>query len=903
MRKTTASFLVSALTFTFIITPVVGSVADPSSAEVTTQVLDVEGVSAESLDDSSALQEVVEDPAAPLLQSPSDPSDRSTQPPTSPPETAQDEDSSPSTTDPAPSTADPAPSPERIDTQQLAALSAAEETKPFMLAGITWDADTNQKIVSADARLLENGEWTAWSALDVLPTQPGDTVAGTEPLISGGATGVQVRVLTESGTSPDGLEVTLVDPGESGADDPTAARSTVASTAGAVTSTDLKPAVIPRESWMGAGEEKYTTWDDEYSSRLDAMYVHHTAGSNSYTASDGAKIVRGIYSYHAKSLKWGDIGYQFLVDKYGNIFEGRHDAIEALPVGAQAGGYNSGTIGVSAIGNYQTAQPTTKLVEGITKVLAWKAYENDLDARATVKLLTGSASTNSLKYAIGSWVSVPTILGHKDTNATACPGVYLYSQMNSIRASVAKRVDALNAKYGPYQADLDAPRVAPAQDDQYPALLSEKLTLTWDAVPGAKRYQVLTRLAGKGGELGRDISYTVHKDVTSTKTTLTFQPGQTRYMAIRAIGAGGHSTAVKVSQVTRPVDATSATRSTGWSTVTSSTFYPGKTVKATKAGRTLDFGTVSKTRKIAIVGKSGPNYGDVQVLVGGTVVRSASFDADTVNSNAVKTVDLGKVRSGKVVLKTVGTANAWVISGASFLPVEQGAKVPTLSELLNPNIAPGVPKLDARGSDQTPITLFGATSYSWSPVPAAENYEIGVKEVEFTDAWPSVVTPVATTSEVTYQRVVPAGYSSKVYVRAVNSAGKKSAWASATLSTRPPSGNSLIRSQAPKKWTKLSDAKYYKSTAFKSRIKGATITVEDVQRVKSVGLMVSTSPGSGRLAVYAGSTKVATISLKSSGFVSQKQVVVKLPKMHTGDIRIQVVDAKDVRVSAITPIK
>src|SRR5699024_5630123 len=130
----------------------------------------------------------------------------------------------------------------------------------------------------------------------------------------------------------------------------------VASTATATataTASAAAPRVISRSGW--GADESLMTWQPAHDN-LSAAVVHHTAGTNSYTAAQSAGIVRGIYRYHAVTRDWGDIGYNFLVDKYGQVFEGRAGSVAApdglIPEGAHARGFNRGTLGISVLGDY-----------------------------------------------------------------------------------------------------------------------------------------------------------------------------------------------------------------------------------------------------------------------------------------------------------------------------------------------------------------------------------------------------------------------------------------------------------------------------------------------------------------------------------------------------------------------
>jgi len=94
------------------------------------------------------------------------------------------------------------------------------------------------------------------------------------------------------------------------------------------------PLILSREVW--GANEAIRRAPPSYAPSLQFALVHHTAGTNSYTASQSAAIVRGIEIYHVNGNGWNDIGYNFLVDKYGQVFEGRYGGVERPVIGAHA---------------------------------------------------------------------------------------------------------------------------------------------------------------------------------------------------------------------------------------------------------------------------------------------------------------------------------------------------------------------------------------------------------------------------------------------------------------------------------------------------------------------------------------------------------------------------------------
>ena len=101
-------------------------------------------------------------------------------------------------------------------------------------------------------------------------------------------------------------------------------------------------------------------------------FVHHTVNANDYAPQDSAAIVLSICRYHRNENGWRDIGYNFLVDRYGQIFEGREGGIDQPVIGAQAQGYNGVSTGVANLGTFSQAPQTAAGVQATAELLAWK---------------------------------------------------------------------------------------------------------------------------------------------------------------------------------------------------------------------------------------------------------------------------------------------------------------------------------------------------------------------------------------------------------------------------------------------------------------------------------------------------------------------------------------------------
>jgi hypothetical protein len=193
------------------------------------------------------------------------------------------------------------------------------------------------------------------------------------------------------------------------------------------------PLIITRASWH-ADERIRRQRRPRYADMLRFAVVHHTAGSNSYSRAQSASIVRGIERYHVLANGWDDIGYNFLVDKYGQVFEGRWGGVERNVVGAHAQGFNTGSVGVALIGSYDSASITPAARAALVRLLAWRLDVAHVDPLS----IFSWRSTGNPKYPAGRMVTLRTISGHRDTGFTSCPGSQLYGELPGITRSVSQ---------------------------------------------------------------------------------------------------------------------------------------------------------------------------------------------------------------------------------------------------------------------------------------------------------------------------------------------------------------------------------------------------------------------------------------------------------------------------------
>lgn len=196
------------------------------------------------------------------------------------------------------------------------------------------------------------------------------------------------------------------------------------------------PKIVTRAEWGADESVKRTSGGCKRRFHpVQQLFVHHTAGSN--FDNRPKSTMRAIYWYHVVRQGWCDIGYNFVISHDGQIFEGRwarrygpwetHDgenrAGEAV-VGAHVDGYNSGSVGISLMGNFQRISPSPAARRSLARVLAWEVDRHDLHARGTHEYRNPET---------GHTRTLPWIAGHRDADATSCPGDRLYRSLNGVR--------------------------------------------------------------------------------------------------------------------------------------------------------------------------------------------------------------------------------------------------------------------------------------------------------------------------------------------------------------------------------------------------------------------------------------------------------------------------------------
>jgi N-acetylmuramoyl-L-alanine amidase len=310
------------------------------------------------------------------------------------------------------------------------------DTSLVTMVGCTWRDGVRPPQIQV--RFRTKGGWTLWHPAPVLRDLPdpssgeGIGKAGTAPVIAEPSDGIQVRV---AGKIPPELNLTLIHADRLAGDERvtsvTTSRSAVSRSVMRAAAAVATPGIYTRAQW--GANESWRNGSPRYNSTILQAHVHHTATGNGYAQADVPALIRSMYKYHTHSLGWSDIAYNFLIDAYGSIWEGRYGGIDRPVRGAHTLGFNGSSTGFAMIGNYESVQPTSAMLTSLAQLAAWKLSMYSRDPQGWTQV----TSEGSDKFPSGKVVTLPVIDGHRDTNDTACPGGNVYSQLGNIRAATA----------------------------------------------------------------------------------------------------------------------------------------------------------------------------------------------------------------------------------------------------------------------------------------------------------------------------------------------------------------------------------------------------------------------------------------------------------------------------------
>ncbi|MFE9174114.1 N-acetylmuramoyl-L-alanine amidase [Streptomyces kebangsaanensis] len=478
---------------------------------------------------------------------------------------------------------------------------------------------------------------------------------------------------------------------------PSATPSPSASATGpaAPPSTAPRPAIVSRAGW--GADESISPEEPGYlpGGKIKAVVVHHTAESNNYTCADGPAVVRGIYAYHVRQLKWKDLGYNFLVDKCGTVYEGRKGGVDQPVMGAHAYGFNAETTGISILGTYTDVAPSNAALTSVARIAAWKLGQYGVSPAGTATLTAGESGSNYTRktWAKGAKLSLPALHGHRENYNTQCPGNAYYAKLPTLRDWAAGPVKGLaiksvtgaglsgttyyttaavtvswtattpSALIGKYELLVDGEPVATAAG----TATSARATLA----PGS--HQVQVRATHQSGKTATSAAATVVAETTAptfpVKPALALRTGtvNTTAVPVTLSWKASDDAALKEVRLTAPTTATygpattsaGLTAKSGAATTWSLTAHDqaGNTGTATVSGTPVIVQETSATRTGTWTGKSSTSY------LGGKSLTSSAKDASltwTFTGRSVAWLVSRAATSGQAHIYVDGTKAATV---------------------------------------------------------------------------------------------------------------------------------------------------------------------------------------------------------------------------------------------------
>ncbi len=585
--------------------------------------------------------------------------------------------------------------PKHVDRNVVAELPETT-TKDFGTVGVTWSAATREQDVTVEIRTRSKNTWSSWHQLDLEDMSAGGR-PGTEPIWVGHADGVAARVRTASGATPKDIKVMTIDAGTAASDSQLSGSTSVSpavyspdgtvdgaarTTAAAADGLPPQPTIILRSDW---GARAPTPCDSPRTvDQTKGAVLHHTAGSNSYTKEQSAAIVRGDQAYHMDGHGWCDIGYNFLVDKYGQIFEGRSGGITNQVRAAHSGNneVNTYAMGVAMAGTFETVEPASAMKDAVVQLMAWRFGQMGLQAKGTWHV--GETLTGT--YGRIDTHTLNIISGHRNVVATQCPGQKAYNWI-SASGGLRDRVESILAQSGgAIPSSVEGLAVS--------GVSSTGATVSWDAVPTAVKYRLyVSPSSSMPGKCEPYCSVVVPSDLDAPSRVLSgLTSGGTYYVKVSAInGAGKTITAWQSSPLKVQLGATNTSTTSG----TNSTVV------------------VPSSRKVAFKGHGyGHGIGMSQYGAEGAARagKSASSILSTYYPGTSQAAETGSIR----VLLSADTTDSVMVEGRSDLIFRNVGTNKTLSL---PTTIGGKKvirwSIDPLSSDKKKSTLRYRTSSTW----------------------------------------------------------------------------------------------------------------------------------------------------------------------------------------------
>nr|WP_202462341.1 peptidoglycan recognition protein [Streptomyces sp. SID8374] len=426
-------------------------------------------------------------------------------------------------------------------------------------------------------------------------------------------------------------------------------------------STAPQPTIVSRAAWKA--DESLNSEAPDYLPSVKAVFVHHTTQTNDYACADSPAMVRALHTYHVQSNKWKDIGYNFVVDKCGTIFEGRKGGVDRAVLGAHTYGFNRDTAGIAVMGMHTQTPASGAATDAVARLAAWKLGQYQGNPTGTVQLTAGAdgSSLDRKQFTAGKQYPFQQISGHRDGFATECPGTSLYNQLPAIRslagALVTDTVTGLaitsvtgaNASGATYHTKsaitVSWKSATPAAFvKQYELLVGGKPVATVagnvtsaPATLAAGKHSVQVRATHQSGKVTTSAAATVIADRTApaftTKPALTLRPGtvDTAAVPLTLTWKATDATALKEVRLTAPLARTYGptvgtaphTAKSGAATAWKMTAYDhaGNTAAASVSGTPVILQETAAKKTGKWTSKSSSSY------LGGKSLTSSTKDA------------------------------------------------------------------------------------------------------------------------------------------------------------------------------------------------------------------------------------------------------------------------------------
>jgi hypothetical protein len=307
--------------------------------------------------------------------------------------------------------------------------AAGARLRRFSMVGVSWRSPAQVRI---ELRVrLRDGPWSPW-VLASAGGHVGDGRPGRfgEPVWVGGADQVQLR----GAGSVDGVRVHTVPAAGHGQSPRPALAASLPLAAPSLPAGPGQPPIIARAAWAGGRARPRA---GPFYGSVQLAFVHHTDNPNGYASADVPALLLAMFDYHRYVRGYYDIAYNFIIDAFGRIWEGRAGGVDEPVLGAHAGGFNGVSTGIAVLGTFTEAVPPPAALHALEHLLAWKLSLHGVPIQGEVRVEVNPADAFYTPFRPGQRVLLPRVAGHRDGDLTDCPGDAFYHRLPAVRPRVA----------------------------------------------------------------------------------------------------------------------------------------------------------------------------------------------------------------------------------------------------------------------------------------------------------------------------------------------------------------------------------------------------------------------------------------------------------------------------------